>query len=113
MFYDNYVRLCAAVGKSPSAVALEIGLKKSNVTYWKNGRNKPSDVTVQKVADYFGVSVAELTGEWAQQKKPIPNEGDGPESLIKQELMDLIQDLSEEETALMIARAKKIKESRI
>lgn len=62
-FYDNYVRLCAGRNISPSAAALAIGIKKSNVTYWKNGRNKPSDVTLTKIADYFGVTVADLTGE--------------------------------------------------
>ena len=60
MFYDNFVRLCSEVGKSPSAVAVEIGLQKSAVTYWKNGRSNPSDVNLQKIADYFGVSLEEL-----------------------------------------------------
>lgn len=70
-FYDNYIRLCAAKGKSPSAVALEIGLKKSNVTYWKNNRNNPSDITLQKIAEYFGVSVDDLLiGQ--KEKSPAP-----------------------------------------
>lgn len=62
-FYDNYIRLCAEKGVSPSAAALEIGIKKSNVTYWKNNRNNPSDITLAKIADYFGVPVSVLTKE--------------------------------------------------
>lgn len=54
-FYENYVRLCNSVGKTPSAVAKEIGIQKSTVTRWKNGKGR-TDATVQKVADYFGVS---------------------------------------------------------
>ena len=58
-FYDNYVSLCNLAGKSPSAVALEIGLTKPTVNRWKNG-SMPTDATIRKVADFFGVSVAEL-----------------------------------------------------
>lgn len=62
-FYNNYVRLCAERKMSPSAVALAIGLKKSNVTYWKTARNNPSDVTLSKIADFFGISVSELVAD--------------------------------------------------
>ena len=68
MFYDRYVKLCASVGKSPSAVAVEVGIGKSNVTYWKTGRNSPTDLTMQKLADYFGVSLAYLKGEEEQKE---------------------------------------------
>lgn len=58
-FYDNYVALCNRAGKSPSAVALEMGLTKPTVNRWKNG-SQPTDATIRRVADFFGVSVAEL-----------------------------------------------------
>lgn len=61
-FYENFVRLCNSVGKSPSRVILEIGGTKSAITRWKNG-SSPTDATAMKVAEYFGVSVQELTGE--------------------------------------------------
>lgn len=60
MFYDNYVKLCAAAGKSPSAVAQEIGLYKSTVSNWKNRGTKPTDATAQRIADHFGVPVSVL-----------------------------------------------------
>ena len=67
MFYDNYVRLCNSVSKSPSAVALEIGIAKPTVSRWKDG-GKPTDATALKVADYFGVPISELTEE--KEKAP-------------------------------------------
>jgi transcriptional regulator with XRE-family HTH domain len=67
LFYDNYLRLCNSVGKSPSAVALEIGIEKSTVTRWKQGKSQ-TDANIRKVADYFGVPVSELTGE--KEKAP-------------------------------------------
>ena len=62
VFYDNYVRLCNSVNKSPSAVAIEIGIAKPTVSRWKSG-SKPNHATAVKVADYFGVPVSELTGD--------------------------------------------------
>lgn len=66
-FYDNYIKLCAAHDKSPTAVSKEIGLSNAAASGWKNGK-KPSAVTKQKLADYFGVTVEELTGESEQGK---------------------------------------------
>lgn len=60
MFYDNFVRLCNSVNKSPSAVALDIGVAKSTVSRWKTG-SAPNYATVIKLAEYFGVYPAELT----------------------------------------------------
>ena len=61
-FYENYVKLCNSVGKSPSAVAVELKLGKPSVTRWKNGA-EPRDATLQKIADHFGVTVDFLKGE--------------------------------------------------
>lgn len=62
-FYENYLELCNRTGKAPSAVALEVGLAKSTVNGWKTGRANPTDATLAKLADYFGVTVEELTGD--------------------------------------------------
>lgn len=73
MFYDNFVRLCNRVNKSPSSVATGIGLSRASVNGWKNGK-KPTDATTIKLADYFGVSVDELIGNAENEKKPLINE---------------------------------------
>lgn len=59
MFWENYVRLCREVNKSPNKVAAEIGISSSPVTYWKNGAT-PRDTNLQKIAEYFGVTVTQL-----------------------------------------------------
>lgn len=74
MFYDNYVRLCNSVCKSPSAVAIEIGIAKPTVSRWKSG-SKPNHATLLKIADYFGVSVSELEGGQGEAKKESPSQG--------------------------------------
>ena len=68
-FYSNFLTMCNNIGKTPSKVVTEVGLKKSAVTRWKAGGN-PTDATAQKIADYFGVPVSELTEE--TKKAPTP-----------------------------------------
>ena len=74
-FYDNYIKLCAVHDKSPTAVSKEIGLSNAAASGWKNGK-KPSAVTKQKLADYFGVTVEELTGEEQKEKPSTAGEMD-------------------------------------
>lgn len=63
-FYDNYIEMCNKIGKTPSAVALEIGLSKPTVNRWKNG-SLPTDATLRKIAAYFGVQPDQMLGEMA------------------------------------------------
>lgn len=70
-FYSNYVALCAKEKKSLSAVAESIGLSRTAPNGWKKGK-QPSDVTLEKLSQYFGVPVFELTGE--QKEKPPVND---------------------------------------
>ena len=65
-FYENYVKLCAETNKTPSGVAVELGIPKSLVSRWKNGGGV-SDVTAQKIATYFNVTLSELLGEKPQK----------------------------------------------
>lgn len=59
--YENFVQHCRVRGKTPCAVALEIGISKPTVTRWKQG-GYPTDATAMKLADYFGV-------DWNQFRK--------------------------------------------
>ena len=99
-FYENYVSLCNSVNKSPSGVALEIGLSKTAVNGWKHGRSNPTDATLQKVADFFGCTIAELTGEMEQKEKPAPESGNELEILDK-----IIDNMSREELLDFISKA--------
>lgn len=63
MFWTNFRLLCMQIGKSPSAVAKEIGMKSTGtVSAWKKG-TVPEMPTLEKIADYFGITVADLLGE--------------------------------------------------
>ena len=89
LFYINYVALCNKIGKSPSAVAEELGFMRSVVTRWSKG-TIPRQATLQKVADYFGVSVEYLLGK---EKQPTI----GELHPANKKLMELSRSLSPEE----------------
>lgn len=59
MIYDNFLKLCNDISKTPSAAALDMGLSKTTVTRWKNGGGV-TDATALKIANYFGITVEEL-----------------------------------------------------
>lgn len=80
-FYEKYLCLCNSINKSPSAVALELKIGKPSVTRWKNGAT-PRDATVLKIADYFGVTVAELMSGVGEQEKAPATEGEGYDDKI-------------------------------
>lgn len=62
MFWDNYEKLCKEKGISPTAAGVAIGVTNAAVSKWKKG-SIPNGMTLQKIADHFGVSVASLMGE--------------------------------------------------
>ena len=70
MFWDNYVALCSKKGKSPNAVASELGKSSGSVTAWKGG-TVPRETTLKKIADYFGVSIDQLLYD-QKEKSPTP-----------------------------------------
>ena len=80
-FYEKYLCLCNSINKSPSAVALELKIGKPSVTRWKNGAT-PRDATILKVADYFGITVAELMSGVNEQKETTAAEGEGLDEKI-------------------------------
>lgn len=93
MFYDNFIKACTMKGTSPSVVAEQIGLNRSSVTGWKNG-SIPKDSTIQKLADYFGISKTDLTGEtFLKVTGPVTST---PASSELQRLSNALEELNEE-----------------
>ncbi len=65
--YDIFEKLCNKKGVTPYRVCKETGLTTSTISNWKAGRYTPKQDKMQKIADYFGVSVDYLmTGEEKQ-----------------------------------------------
>lgn len=75
MFWENFVRECARIQKSPAVVVEELGFSNSMPTSWKKG-TLPHIKNRKKIADYFGITVDELMGI---QKEPAGQGGLGYE----------------------------------
>lgn len=60
MFYDTFVKLCNTEDKTPSAVGRELGISKTTIHFWKNGRSEPSDSKLMTIADHFKVDYRAL-----------------------------------------------------
>lgn len=92
--YDNISNLCSSAGISVGKLCSEISVSRGNLSDLKMGRIKSlSSEKLQKIADYFGVSVDYLlTGE-DQKEKPTLTAKD--ERDIARDLEQIMADLDE------------------
>lgn len=76
-FWNNFVKLCNNVGKSPNAIAKEIGISSGAVSAWKLDKDRiPQDRILKRIADYFGVPVAYLLNEEKEKAPGTLTEGE-------------------------------------
>lgn len=61
--YDIFEKLCEEKGVTPYRVCKETGLTTSTISNWKAGRYTPKADKLQKIADFFGVSIEYLMGK--------------------------------------------------
>ena len=72
MFFDIFKLLCEKKRVSPKNATEDIGLSNSITTKWKKTGATPKGDTLQRIADYFGVTTDYLlTGE-ETKKAPTP-----------------------------------------
>ena len=67
MFKNNFIKLCAERGESPSSVCKKIGISSAAFSQWSDD-TIPRKVTQLKAADYFGVTVDALLSDSAEPK---------------------------------------------
>ena len=53
--YEIYCKLRDSKGLKDSDIAKATGITKSTFSDWKNGRSKPKNAKLQKIADFFNV----------------------------------------------------------
>ena len=104
VFYDIYERLCNERGEKPYQLPIKLGAKSNSVVaQWKKG-SLPRPEMLQKIADFFGVSVSYLMfGEEGEKENPTSNEiGLNKAALINSvedmdmpDLLDLLQKVTE------------------
>lgn len=71
MFYDRFKQLCEQRGISCNKAALEIGLSNATPTKWRKTGAIPTGDTLDRIAQYFGVTTDFLLGN---EKMPLVND---------------------------------------
>ena len=60
--YEVFERLCRDKGVRPSDVSKATGISAATLSSWKSGAYVPKADKLQKIAEYFGVSVEYIMG---------------------------------------------------
>ena len=60
MFYDRFADLCEKKGVRLGQAASDMGLSGAAVSRWKKYGYSPRSESMQRIADYFGVSISSL-----------------------------------------------------
>jgi transcriptional regulator with XRE-family HTH domain len=75
IFLKNLKVECARKGTSPTKVMKALGLSTGSPTHWKNGGALPQIDTMQKIADYLGITLVDLlpnsTSSVADVEQPV------------------------------------------
>ena len=105
MFYDVFTDLCERKGVSPNKALIDCGISRTSTAKWREGAI-PRGVTLQKLADYFGVTTDYLlTGE--DTKKAPSKTGEGVYSVPDKETLELLELLESREDIRYLAAASK------
>ena len=127
--YEIFEQLLQKYGVTSYKVAKEAGVTQTALSNWKSGRSTPTIKTLQKIADYFGVTVDYLmTGKeevpsepqlTAKDKRDIEkdlesimeklnNQEEGPASFGGQDIPEDDRELFAAQLEAMLVRLKKI-----
>jgi len=74
--YEIYLKLLREKGLRASDVSKATGIPPSTFTDWKTGRSKPKQEKLEKLAEFFEVSVDYLLGRAAVEEVKPAEEGD-------------------------------------
>ena len=83
MFYDKFADLCEKKGVRLGQAASEMGLSGAAVSRWKRYGYSPRSESMQRIADYFGVSISSL----------MEDEKKGPQALSEKEKRDIAREV--------------------
>lgn len=101
-FATNLKYIKNIVGFSNYQLAKELGCSQSSVKNWIDGGNIPHKKTRQKIAEHFGITLAELDGDKLPVlppegvKKAPAAKGEGI-SAERKALLDIISSLTDEQ----------------
>lgn len=114
--FDRIELLMNQKGVTAYRVAKDTGLSTGLFSQWKKRMQKPSMDKLNKLADYFGVSVDYLSGNEQKEKAPSQNEKN-PEDITFDDFTYAMHNesgnLSEEDKEILLNLARDLAKHRI
>lgn len=115
MFYSYFDYLCKRKGVTKNKACKEMGVSRSVAAKWKSTQTNPSVATLQKISDYFEVSLDDLIAQSEEIEKPATvrdGQEENEENLLDVELLHRLTMLSPDELARVDAFVQGILASR-
>lgn len=128
--YEIFEKLLQKYGVTAYKVSKATGVTQTSLSNWKSGRSTPSAKTLQKIADYFGVSIEylmtgkediveketiltskderDITKDLDSLMNKLRNSEDGPASYDGEEIPEADLELFAGQVELMLRRLKAI-----
>ena len=92
MFYDIYIRLCEENGEKPYSLPIKLGARSNSVVaQWRAG-SIPRTEMLNKIADYFNVSVGYLLGYEDEKKEVLPEDRTSLRNKINQRMNSMTEE---------------------
>ena len=112
--YSIFQRLCELRNIKPAQVAKDTGISKATLSEWKKGTYTPKSAKLQKIADYFGVTIDYLmTGEDSSGYYKDPETAKLAQRLLSdpgfRALMDAAEDADPENVKLAAEMLQRMK----
>jgi len=98
LYYDKFQALLDEKNIKTARVARETGIDKSTFANWKSGRYTPKADKLQKIAEYFNVTVSYFYGT-ETDVEPMP---------VSARIINLWLELNEEGQELLLERANEL-----
>ena len=92
--YEIFAQLCKQHGVTPYKVSKETGVSQPTLSEWKKGTYTPKQDKLQKIADYFGVTLDYLMGNTHANEQTPPETQKAP-TLNKKDERDIARRLEE------------------
>ena len=92
MFKQNFINFCNRKGESPSFVCRQVGLAPATFSCWDEN-SIPRQATLQRIADYFGITPEDLLRDSAEKVSSAPAEP-AASSPLSPEFYDLVDQLT-------------------
>lgn len=99
--YEIFLQLLQKYGITPYQVSKETGVTQTALSNWKNKKSTPSPQNLQKIANFFGVSIEYLLLGVEDKKEPKITPKD--ERDIGKRLEDTLAELENSQETLMFS----------